>query len=187
MMTLLLTPLLATAVAADRHADVWARRSATAQAPVAELAAPMQLAQAGPPPVPPRGDGPPYFVPTPGPGEYPPGPPYLRALVLTEAQQDRIFEVLHAQAPQLRQQSRELAKARAELNTLARVERFDEARAAAAAEAAGRALAAIALIHARGEAAIWQVLTPEQRAQAAEVPARPHPMPPPHGAMRPPQ
>lgn len=152
----------------------------------------MQLAQAGPPggnpPPPPMfrpGDGPPHFGPPQGFGDHPHGPPYLRGLALTEAQQDRIFEILHAQAPLLRQRMRELGKAREELRTLAHADTFDEARATAAADASGRAAAAIALIHARSDAAIWQVLTPEQRMQVTERPGPPG-MPPP-GAMRPPR
>jgi len=164
MMSLLMTPLLAAAVAGDQHAEVLAQRRSEAVVAEAPLAAPLLLAQAGRPP---RGDGMP-----PGPhGAGPPhfGPPYLRALTLTDAQQDRIFEIQHAQEPQLRQQSLAWLKAHQELRLLAQAERFDEARAAALAESFGRAQAAIALLNARSEAAIWQVLTPEQRQKVAEM------------------
>jgi Spy/CpxP family protein refolding chaperone len=185
MMNMLLSPLLAAAVAADQHAEVWAQKAA----------APMQMAQAATAldsrarvmPVHHHG-GPPPMGPPPGFGEPRPGPPFLRGLALTDAQEDRIFEILHAQAPMLRQRQRELHQAREELRALSRAERFDEARAGALADTSARAAAAIALIHARSEAAIWQVLTAEQRKQADETPPWPHHEPPTsHGGMRPPR
>ena len=208
MMNMLLTPLLAAVVAADQHADMWAETVAQAQVfetvqttAATTHSAPLQLAQAGlpgdgrPPPMPmyrpgdgPAHMGPAHMGPPPGFGDHPPGPPFLRGLELTEAQQDKVFEVMHAQAPLLRQRMRELHKAHEELHALSRAERFDEARATAAADASARAAAAIALIHAHSEAAIWQALTPEQRKQAIEMSPRPYDGPPmpPHGGMRPP-
>lgn len=213
-MNLLFTPLLAAVIAADQHAGVWAQALSKAQAPGAvELAAadapvaPTPMAQAGyagdrrPPPPPmqrlidgpprigPAHMGPPHMGPPPGLGDHPPGPPFLRGLDLTEAQQDKVFEILHAQAPLLRQRLRDLHKAGDELLVLSRAERFDEARATALADASGRAAAAVALVHARSEAAVWQLLTPEQRKQAIESPPHPFdgPRMPSPGAMSPPR
>jgi Spy/CpxP family protein refolding chaperone len=174
---LLMTSTLTLLSAADGHAELWAELAdgQRRQAPT------VQLAQASPP-GPDAGHRPPPALPhgpDRGPG-MPPGPPWLRGLALTEAQQDKVFAILHAQMPALRERMRELHKAREALQQAARTDRFDEARATALADAVSRATAAVELMRARSDAAIWQVLTPEQRRQVSEMPTRPHhggPMP----------
>jgi Spy/CpxP family protein refolding chaperone len=87
----------------------------------------------------------------------------LRRLDLSEAQQDKLFAIVHAAAPQRREQEKAERKAHEALRALAGEARFDEAKAAAAARDLGQAVAAGALQRARLEAQVAAVLTPEQR------------------------
>lgn len=111
-----------------------------------------------------------------GDGHRPPGafvgaegpvPPFLRRLDLTEAQRDRVFDILHAQAPDMRRQAKSLHKARQELRDLALSDRYDEGRAKGLADAAAQAMAGMALLRARSDHAIFALLTPEQRQEMA--------------------
>ena len=96
------------------------------------------------------------------------GPPgFMRKLNLTEAQQDKIFAIQHAQAPQARDLSKAERKAHRELHDLVTSASFDEAKAKALTDALGKAVAQSALLHARTHHQIMEVLTPEQR-QALE-------------------
>lgn len=118
-----------------------------------------------------------------GPGEHGRGPgahhglPFLRRVTLTEAQQDRVFAIMHAQEPPRREQMKNVRKAHEALKAMAASGQFDESKAAVLAQAAGQAVAAMALLHARTEAQVMAILTPEQRQQAAsERPRHPaHP------------
>jgi Spy/CpxP family protein refolding chaperone len=164
-LTMPLSPL----PASDRHASLLDEEWA------AEAPAPIQLAQAappagGPPPMGARGAGPdgPQF-----------GSAFLRGLSLTEAQQDAIFNLHHAQAPQMREQMKALRKARQALRDASHADSFDEQRASAAAADVGRIVGTMALMRARTEAAVWKLLTPEQRQQAERMRS----MPMMHGAM----
>lgn len=172
----LVTALLGTIPAAEHHAEVWAAMNTAGT-----RAAPIELAQTG---TPPEGSGRPPMVP-PGPrgmhGHHDPdgpfggpmmGMPFLRGLSLSDAQQDKVFEIMHAQAPALRLREREVRQSREALFALARSERFDDAKATALADTGARAASQIALMRARSAAAVWQVLTPEQRKQAEEMAAR---------------
>lgn len=138
------------------------------------LAAPAVLAQAMPPaedhdagpgveqadgPFEPRDAFPPF-----GPGLHA-GPPFLRGLDLSEAQQDRVFAILHAQAPKRRELEKAERKAGQALGELARAPQLDEARASASAQALGQAIADQELLRLRTDAQIKAVLTPEQRAR----------------------
>jgi protein CpxP len=89
----------------------------------------------------------------------------LHRLHLTEAQQDKLFALEHAAAPQAREQDKAIRRAHDALRELGRAERFDEARAAAVTRDLGQAVAAEALAHARLHAQQLAILTPEQRAQ----------------------
>lgn len=100
-------------------------------------------------------------------------PPYLRGIDLSEAQRDKIFALTHAQVPTAREQFKALEKAQRELRALVFQGPYDEAKARALADAAGRAQTELALSRARTDAQILQVLTPEQRKQFDD--ARPEP------------
>jgi protein CpxP len=96
------------------------------------------------------------------------GMPPLHGLKLSEAQQDKLFAIMHAQAPQRREHDKAIRKAAAQLRDLARADRFDDARAGAAARDLGQAITAESLLQARTEAQVLAVLTPEQRTQLRE-------------------
>lgn len=119
------------------------------------------------------------------PGEFPAGPPqgpgagpdapppYLRGLTLSDDQQDRIFDLLHAQAPHMRQLARSLHKSRTQLLALGLSDKYDETAARGLIDASTGAEAELALLRARTDHAIMAVLTPEQRGQVASgAPAR---------------
>ncbi|MYM26015.1 periplasmic heavy metal sensor [Duganella sp. FT135W] len=113
-----------------------------------------------------------------GPG-HPPGfgpgrSPLFHGLDLSEAQQDKIFAILHAEAPYLREQFKAAAKAREALHALATADKYDDANAAALAKDAATAEANIVLQHVRTQQKLLAVLTPEQRKkQADEKPRHP--------------
>jgi Spy/CpxP family protein refolding chaperone len=86
-------------------------------------------------------------------------------LQLSEAQQDKLFAIEHAAAPQRRQQEKAVRHAHEALRALRESSQFDEARAGAAARELGQAVAAEALHEARLHAQVMAVLTPEQREQ----------------------
>lgn len=100
------------------------------------------------------------------------GMPPLHGLKLSEAQQDRLFAIMHAQAPQRREHDKAIRKAEAQLRELARADRFDDAKAGAAARDLGQAITADSLLQARTEAQVLAVLTPEQRTRLRERHAR---------------
>jgi Spy/CpxP family protein refolding chaperone len=126
-----------------------------------------------------RGPGGPGMGPR-GPEGMPPifgAPPFLHGLDLSEAQQDKVFAILHAQAPYLREQDKAAMKARKALHDMAHATQYDDAKAASLAQAGAQALANIELQQVRTEQKLLAVLTPEQRKQLAERleagPARP--------------
>jgi periplasmic protein CpxP/Spy len=93
------------------------------------------------------------------------GFPHLRGIDLSEAQQDRLFALMHAQAPQLREQHKQERKAREALRTMMETGQFDEAKAAAQAKALGAAVAARELQRVRSASQVRALLTLEQREQ----------------------
>nr|WP_315396491.1 Spy/CpxP family protein refolding chaperone [uncultured Duganella sp.] len=108
-------------------------------------------------------------------------PPSLRGVELTDAQQDKVFAILHAQQPYLREQGRAAAKAQEALREMGDADKYDDAKAAALAQSAATAMANIALQRVRTEQKLLAVLTPEQRKLRADdnegrdQPRRPRP------------
>lgn len=96
----------------------------------------------------------------------PPLPPYLHGLSLSDAQEDKIFDLLHAQAPQVRQLARSLRKSRTQLRELGFSEKYDETAARGLIDAATRAEAELTLLRTRADHEILALLSPEQRSQA---------------------
>jgi protein CpxP len=92
-------------------------------------------------------------------------PPYLAGLTLTEEQQDKVFGILYAAAPAIREQAKGLRKAREALEDLTTTAQYQETRAKALAEASAKADSQLALLRARAERDIYLLLTPEQRVQ----------------------
>jgi protein CpxP len=89
----------------------------------------------------------------------------LHRLHLSEAQEDKLFALTHAAAPEQRDQEKAERKAHEALRALGAAPQFDEARAGAAARALGQAIANRVLLQARLQAQVLAVLTPEQRAR----------------------
>ncbi|NVD97604.1 Spy/CpxP family protein refolding chaperone [Massilia sp. BJB1822] len=107
----------------------------------------------------------PGFGPGPGPrGE----PPFLHGLQLSETQQDKVFAILHAQAPYLREQAKAHEKAARALHDMRLAEKYDDAAAAKQAQAAAQAMANMQLQRVRTDQKLLSLLTPEQRKQIEE-------------------
>ncbi|OFA00846.1 Spy/CpxP family protein refolding chaperone [Duganella sp. HH101] len=160
-------PLIASAGADDMGGD--------AGHPAMTHAAPDRDGQHGPGRQgPEHGDAGPGFRGGPGMGGR---PPFLHGVELSEAQQDQVFAILHAEQPYLREQGKAAAKAHEALRALGRADKYDDAKAAALAKEAATAMANIALQHVRTEQKLLAVLTPEQRTKQAEGIARHAPRP----------
>lgn len=97
-----------------------------------------------------------------------PVPPFLHGIELSEAQQDKIFDILHNLAPQMRERAKAAGKARQELHTLATSQNYDEARAKSLIDTLARTQADMMLMHMRADRQILALLTPEQRQQLDE-------------------
>jgi Spy/CpxP family protein refolding chaperone len=95
-------------------------------------------------------------------------PPFLRGLELSEAQRDKVFAILHAEMPYLRDQHKAAAKAHEALRAMADGAQYDDAKAASLSQAAAQAMANIELQHVRTEQKLLALLTPEQRKQLSE-------------------
>jgi len=101
--------------------------------------------------------------------ERPPGPAWLHGIKLTEEQQDKVFAIMHAEQPQLREQMKALRKAREALHAMRFSTEYDDAKARALTDAAARAMADSALLRLRGEQEIYALLTAQQRKQMEDM------------------
>ncbi len=95
-------------------------------------------------------------------------PPFLVGLRLTEDQEDKIFAILHANAPAMREQSKAAHKAREALHDLGRAANYDAGNANTLAQALGKAESQLAVLQAHADHDIYAVLTDEQRRRLAE-------------------
>lgn len=96
-------------------------------------------------------------------------PHHLHRLDLSEAQRDRIFDIMHAQAPAQRNAMKAMHKAQNDLRDLTAAPDFSEAKARELADAAAAAMGQMALTRAKTERQVYDVLTPEQRKQLADM------------------
>ena len=131
------------------------------------LAAPAVLAQPMPLPHGPMHGGPPFgqmHEPDGEPGPFG-TPPFLRDLGLSDAQNDRIFTILHSEAPRRRALDIAERKADQALRALAAAPALDQSAASAAAQALGQAIAGQELLRLQTRAQLKAVLTSDQRAQ----------------------
>ncbi|HUA24890.1 MAG TPA: Spy/CpxP family protein refolding chaperone [Steroidobacteraceae bacterium] len=112
------------------------------------------------PPGPPMGFGPMGF------GEDRP-PPYLIGINLSEAQQDKVFAILHAAAPQLREHEKAARKAREALHRLGQSADYDGGKATGLAQAQADADGQLELLRARADHDIYLLLTPDQKSKLA--------------------
>jgi len=112
--------------------------------------------------------------PPPGPEFGPPGvgfgapPPFLAGLHLTDDQQDKVFAILYAAAPAMRDQSKALRKAHEALRDLNESPQYDENRLKGLADSAAKADSELTVLRARTEHEIFALLTAEQRKQLEE-------------------
>jgi len=115
----------------------------------------------------------------PGPGPRGPGVPgfdgprgggygVFLGIELTEVQEDKVFAILHGQAPYLREQQKAEDKAMRALHELRNADKYDDASASKLAQAAAQAHASILLQEIRTHHKLLAVLTPEQRKQLVE-------------------
>lgn len=102
-----------------------------------------------------------------------PPPQFLHGLSLSDDQRDRIFDLMHAQAPTMRDQAKAIHKTLIELRRLSMSGEYSETRAKVLAMANAQAIAVMAQMHARTDNQIYQILTPEQRKQVEEQKTRP--------------
>jgi periplasmic protein CpxP/Spy len=102
---------------------------------------------------------------------------------LTEDQEDKVFAIVHAAAPALREQEKALRKAREALRDLNQSSQYDESRVKGLADTAAKADSQLIVLRARTEHEILALLTPEQlkqlREQRHEHGPRDHDGPPP--------
>jgi protein CpxP len=113
--------------------------------------------------------------PPPGPefGAFPGGglggtPPFLAGLKLTDEQQDKVFAIVYAGAPAMREQVKALHKAHEALRDINQSPQYDENRVKGLAEAAAKADSQLTILRVRTEHDIYALLTPEQRKQLEE-------------------
>lgn len=90
-------------------------------------------------------------------------PPFLHGIALSDTQRDKIFGIVYAQTPSLRDKEKEVRRTAIALRELALSTQYDEAKARSLADANAKAGADIALLRARSTSAIYQLLTTEQR------------------------
>jgi len=88
---------------------------------------------------------------------------WLQGVDLTEAQRDKVFEIMHAQAPRMREQAKLVRTARAELGGLATAPSLDPAQLKSASDKLARALADMSAARVSTRNQIFQLLTPEQK------------------------
>jgi len=98
-------------------------------------------------------------------------PSYLRQLDLSEAQRDRGFEIMHGQAPAMREKVKAARSAEESLRKLVLSAEYTEPKARELSDDAARATADLSLARAKAERQIYDVLTVEQRSQLAKLKA----------------
>lgn len=98
------------------------------------------------------------------------GPPpfFLRNIALTDAQSDAVFNIMHAQAPAMRDKMKAVRNAREALMALTFSGQYEETAAKKLADSLADNIAALSLLHAASDARIYALLTPEQRKQIEE-------------------
>ena len=172
--------LMAAALALPLGAAAAARADETEQPPMMMAGDQGAGQEYGPPHDGPHRGGPELGAPGPrgfGP-EHGPGPGFgfgpmpfhapFHGVKLSEEQEDKVFAILHAEAPYLHEQAKAAAKAQRALHELAEADQYDDAKAAALAKEIAAAEANITLQHVRTRQKLRAVLTAEQRKQLAE-------------------
>lgn len=99
-----------------------------------------------------------------------PLPPFLRGLNLSEAQEDKIFDIFNEQAKLVRERMETMEKTEAALMELSFAPEYDEAKVRELIELQIQAMAQLRLLRVRTDHHIWSMLTPEQRKQGERRP-----------------
>lgn len=99
-------------------------------------------------------------------------PHHLAALNLSEAQQDKVFELMHAQMPTARQADKQRLQLTEELHKLSSSDTYNEAKAKQLSEKLAAIEKEVALNRATTNHQVYQILTPEQRKQLNEMKSR---------------
>ena len=94
--------------------------------------------------------------------------PHLHALNLTQEQQDKVFAIMHEQAPAKYAQHKQQRETRQALRTLAQADTFNEAKAQQLTDQLAKQEKENAMSRLKTEAKITALLTPEQRQKARE-------------------
>jgi len=92
-------------------------------------------------------------------------PRFLQSLNLTDTQRAQIAEILKTQGAELRDKAEAKRKPHEELRRLAFSADYTDDKAKALVDANAASLAELAILHARLDHALYEVLTPEQQAQ----------------------
>ena len=95
-------------------------------------------------------------------------PHHFKSLNLTQDQQDKIFAIMHEQAPEKYAQHKQQRETMEALRVLAQADKFDEAKAQQLSEQLGKLEKDKALNRIKTQAKINALLTPEQRQKARE-------------------
>lgn len=96
----------------------------------------------------------------------------LHRLNLSEAQDDKIFEIMHAQAPKMREQMKSLRKSEDELRALKAAPDYSEAKAKQLVDRIAGQRADMEMARLQTERQIMGLLTPEQQKQLADMKQR---------------
>ncbi len=94
---------------------------------------------------------------------------HFKALNLTQDQQDKIFAIMHEQAPMMYETRKQERAAQESLNALAKADVYDDAKAQQLSEQLAQLEKNKTLSRVRTEAKVTAVLTPEQRVKAREM------------------
>lgn len=87
----------------------------------------------------------------------------LKELDLSDAQQKKIFDVLHDQAPTIFEHESIAHRTMSDLHQLARSDKFDAAKARALTDEHSKAMSVLIYMHAEAESKVWTILTEPQR------------------------
>ena len=93
----------------------------------------------------------------------------LHRLDLSDAQEDKIFDIMHAQAPAARDQMRALRKSEDELRKLKAAPDYSDAKAKVLIDQIAKQRADMEMSRLQNERKVLDVLTPEQRKQLTEM------------------
>jgi Spy/CpxP family protein refolding chaperone len=93
---------------------------------------------------------------------------FLRGLELSESQEDRLFQLMHSQAPYMHEQQKAHEKAMRGLHEMRSADKFDDAAAAKLAQTAAQSQANMTLARIRTHQKVLALLTPEQRKKLDE-------------------